>query len=177
MSKTTKQVITIAFFIIVDYILIWLWVKEMDPDPSISIGLLILLPFVSALNLIIALLLYFMKRKYAVHFIINAIITPFLMFYLFNKGISSNLDNTYEEWSFKIADTTFNILREKKIKDFNMSYSNTEGSSTGFLDGKYKETKEGYLLTTDSTKYIIKNNFLFGFRKRGDGIKLTKTEY
>ncbi len=147
----------------------------MNPEPSGSIALLFLLPFTVILNLIIALILYIKKKKYVLYFIMNALISPFLMSYLFKQGISRSLDNTYQEWSFRIADTTFNITREKQDKYFSMTYSNTEGMSVGFLNGNYKSVKDGYLLTTDSNQYIIKNDFLFGFRKKGDSIKLTKT--
>jgi len=92
--------IRIILLTIIDFAIIWLWVKQINPDPSVSIGILILVPLVVILNLIIALILYFMKREFVALFIVNSIISGILMFYLFGKGIDRYQNNRLESWNF-----------------------------------------------------------------------------
>src|SRR5690606_13888258 len=116
--------------------LIWLWVYQIDPDPSISIGILLLVPFVFVLNLIIAGVLFFVKKKdTAKMFLVNSVLSSIIMFYLFGKGIDRHQYKVLEEWTFQKADTTFSLTRWKESNEFSMAYSVNPGSSWGFLDG------------------------------------------
>ena len=159
-----------------DIAIIWLWVKQMNPDPSVSIGVLILVPFVVILNLIIALILYFTKREFASIFLINSIIAGILMSYLFGKGIDRYQNDRLESWKFKLQDTNYKIIHWKLDSTFSMSESNNPGSSTSFLDGKFTTKGNEYYLTTDTTEYIIRDEYFYKFRNSTDSIKLTKIE-
>lgn len=160
----------------IDFVIIWLWVKQMNPDPSVSIGILLLVPFVVVVNLTIALILYFTKRKLAFLFVINSVIAGILMFYLFDKGIDRYQNERLESWKFKLHDTTYVITHWKLENTFSMSESTNPGSSTEFLDGKFAKIENVYYLTTDTTEYIIKNGHFYKFRNPTDSIKLTKIE-
>ncbi|RYF26322.1 MAG: hypothetical protein EOO42_01775 [Flavobacteriales bacterium] len=168
--------IRIILLTVIDFVLIWLWVKQMNPDPSISIGIIILVPFVVILNLVIALILYFTKREFTSLFLVNSIIAGILMFYLFGKGIDRYQNERLESWKFKLQNTTYVITHWKLENAFSMSESNNLGSSTGFLDGKLIKKKNEYCLTTDTTEFVIKNGYLYKFRNESDSIKLTKIE-
>ena len=168
--------IRIILLTIIDFAIIWLWVKQMNPDPSVSIGILILVPFVVILNLIIALILYFMKREFVALFIVNSIISGIIMFYLFDKGIDRYQNNRLESWNFKLKDETYTITHWKLENTFSMSESNSPGSSAYFLEGKFIRKGDEYYLTTDSTEFIIKKGYLYKFRNKSDSIKLTKIE-
>lgn len=161
---------------ILDFVIIWFWVRQQDPDPSVSIGILIVVPLAIIINLIIAAVLFAVKRQYAKAFLINSIISAIIMYYLFIAGIDRHQQLRYDGWNFKIKDTTFNILHSKLDNTFSMSYSTNPGSSSSFIDGKFISKNNMYLLTTDTTNFIIKNNFFFGFRG-SDSIKLTKVDY
>jgi hypothetical protein len=139
--------------------------KQINPHPSMSIGLLIVVPFAVVLNLVIALILYFTKRELAPLFIINSVITGILIFYLFEKGINRYQNERLESWKFKLQDTTYVITHWKLEKTFSMSESTNQGSSTGFLEGKIIKSSNQYYLTTDSTEYIIKNEYFYKFKK------------
>ncbi len=168
--------IRIILLTTIDFAIIWLWVKQMNPDPSISIGILILVPLVVILNLIIALILYFMKRKFVALFLVNSIISGILMSYLFGKGIDRHQNNRLESWNFKLKDETYTITHWKLENTFSMSESSSPGSSTYFLEGKFIKKGNEYYLTTDSTEFIIKNGYLYKFRNENDSIKLTTIE-
>lgn len=147
----------------------------MDPDPSASIVILGLVPFVFVVNLIIAGIFYaFKKKDYARLFLINAALASIIMTYLFQKGIDRYQNNRLESWEFAKADTLYSITRWKETSDFDMSYSINPGTSTEFLSGKYTVINNGFVLTAGSTKYLIKGDYLFGFRRAQDAIKIKK---
>ena len=169
-----KLWIQLFILTILDFIIIWFGVG--DPDPSVSIGIIIVVPFVIIVNLILAGLFYTFKRQYSKAFLINSIISAIIMYNLFIAGIGRHQRMLYEGWSFKIKDTTFNITHSKLDSTFSITYSTNPGSSSGFIGGLFIDKTSFYLLTTDTTKFIIKNNLLFGFPKH-DSIELTKDDY
>ena len=164
------------FLTIIDFFIIWFWVKSNDPDPSISIALVILIPAVIIINLCIALIFYFTKREYSKVFIINSFIAAFLMYYLFINGIQRRQELRYESWRFVKNDTVFKITHFKLENTFSISENTNLGSSTSFLDGKFSRKDDKFYLITDSTEYRIQNEYLYGFRNSTDSIKLTKIE-
>jgi hypothetical protein len=168
--------VKIIFLTILDYILIWFWVKSIDPDPSVSIGVIILVPFVFIVNISIALILHLRKNPNSKLFGINSVISAILMFYIFSAGISRHHRQRYESWTFGTKDTLFEITFSKLDSTFFISYRLDPSSSSGLLDGKFINTGSEIKLLTDSTEYIIRDNYLYGFNKYKTPIKLTKTE-
>ncbi|MBF6640279.1 hypothetical protein IVB69_02175 [Flavobacterium sp. J49] len=171
-----KLITKILFLTIIDFIVIWSWVKEIDPEPSVSIAIFVVVPVVIIINLLIALVLYFTKKEYSKVFVINSLVSAVIMYFLFLNGIDRHQNLRYESWEFNIKDTIFNITHSKLDNTFSISESTNQGSSTGFLDGKFSRKGNEYYLTTDSTKYRIRNDYFFGFRNSTDCIKLTKIE-
>jgi membrane protein YdbS with pleckstrin-like domain len=159
---------------ILDFIIIWFWVGE--PAPSVSIGIIIVVPLVIIINLILAGLFYAIKRQYSKAFLINSIISAIIMYNLFIAGIGRHQRVRYEGWNFKIKDTTFKILHSKLDSTFSMTYSLHSGSAWSFIEGRFITKTNYYLLTTDTSKFIIKNNFFYGF-KGIDSVKLTIVDY
>jgi membrane protein YdbS with pleckstrin-like domain len=171
-----KLFIKLFLLTIIDYIIIWFWVKENDPDPSVSIALIIVIPATILINLGIALVLYFIKKEYSKVFVINSFISAIIMCFLFINGIERHQNLRYESWNFKIQDTVFIITHFKLENTFNISESTNPGSSTSFIEGKFSRKENEIYLTTDSTKYRIRNEYLYGFRNSTDSIKLIKIE-
>ena len=171
-----KLFIKILLLTIIDFIVIWFWVKENDPDPSVSIAIILVVPAVIIINLAIALFLYFIKREYSKVFIINSLVSAIIMYFLFLNGIDRHQNLRYGSWKFNIKDTIFQITHFKLEKTFSISESTNPGSSTSFLDGKFSRKDDEIYLTTDTTKYKMKNEYLYGFRNSKDSIKLTKIE-
>ena len=171
-----KLFIKLFLLTIIDFIIIWFWVKSNDPDPSVSIALVIIIPVVIIINLLIALIFYFAKREHSKLFVINSFISAGLMYFLFINGIERHQESRYESWKFVENDTVFVITHFKLENTFSISESKNPGSSTSFLDGKFSRIKDGFYLTTDSTEYRIKKEYLYGFRNSTDSIKLTKVK-
>ena len=176
LQKQMKLYLKILLLIIIDFIIIWFWVKEIDPEPSVSIAIVIVVPLVIVLNLLIALVLYFVKREYTKIFVINSFVSAIIMYYLFLNGIERHQNLRYESWKFNNKDTIFAIIHSKLDNTFSMTESTNQGSSTEFLEGKFSEKGNEYYLTTDSTEYRIRNGYLYGFKHATDCIKLTKIE-
>ncbi len=175
-KRQMKLFIKIFLLTIIDFIIIWFWVKKNDPDPSVSIALVIIVPVAIIINLAIALILYFFKKEYAKVFVINSLVSAFIMYFLFLNGIERHQNLRYESWKFNIKDTIFAIIHSKLDSTFSMTESTNQGSTTEFLEGNFRIKGNEYYLTTDSTKYKIQNEYLYGFRNSTDSIKLTKIE-
>jgi membrane protein YdbS with pleckstrin-like domain len=86
-KRQMKLFIKILLLTIIDFIVIWFWVKENDPDPSVSIAIILVVPAVIIINLAIALVLYFTKREYSKVFVINALVSAIVMYFLFLNRI------------------------------------------------------------------------------------------
>jgi len=168
------KILGLAF---IDFGLIWLWVYQMDPNPSVTIGIILLVPFVFVLNLIIAGVLFYAKKKeYARIFLINSVTASILVFYLFVKGIDRHQNKRLEQWTFQKADTTFSLTRWKETNEFSMTYSLNPGSSWGFLDGHCVNENGIWIFNADSLIMKIDNENLIGFRNETDSIIMKKVE-
>ncbi|MFA7445983.1 MAG: hypothetical protein WCY89_08555 [Flavobacteriaceae bacterium] len=173
-----KSLVKILVLAIIDFILIWFWVDTMNPDPSISIALIILVPMAFILNILIALILYFLKKKeYSFLFLINSVISSVLIFIIFNKGIENHQNKLLESWTFQKNDTIFMLTRWKLSDSFSMSYSLNPGSSWSYWEGQCvqdNESNQWILSVSDSVKLKISDDYLIGFRKETDTIKMSK---
>lgn len=172
-----KNWIKILLLAIVDFVIIWWFVGKMDNDPSSFIAIIILVPLAVGINLIIALILYFIKKEYSKLFLINSLISAVFMFFIFDESINRNLWATYDSWTFKRYARTYQISLYKPDTTFSITYSVSPSSSTGVLYGKYFQSKEGIILSSDSADYTIKNNHLYGFFYKNDSIELKKVNY
>ena len=170
-----KKTFSIIGITIIDFVLIWLWVYQIDPEPSISIAIIFLVPLVFGVNLIISGILYFFnKTEYSKLFLINSVIASILMYYLFGKGIDRHQNKILESWKFTKVDTTFSLIRWKNSNSFSLTYSLYAGSSSGFMDGDCELKNDEWILSTDSLEMKISDNKLIGFRTPNDTILMKK---
>lgn len=176
----------ILLLTIIDVVLIGLWVYKLDPDPSVSLGIILVVPFVFIINLVIAGFLFLLKKENALLFITNAFISSFLMYFLFNAGIAIHQNQLYETWEFQKSDTTFQIDIMKSDSSFYISYSLNSSSSNGYSEGKCYRTDNALILSvdttqtwrlySDTTKMKIVGNRLFGFRE-ATPIEMKRTNF
>ena len=164
----------ILILTILDFIIISIIFKQGDPDPSVSIGILLVVPAAIIINLIIAAILFVIKRQFVKAFLINSIIAGVIIYYLFTNAIDQHQARHYDAWQFIQSDTTFELLLSKQDTTFYMTYSTNPGSSTSFISGHFIRNNDNYNLTNDSIRMMIRNEFLYRFRNKSDSIKLTK---
>src|SRR6185295_11505619 len=173
--------IRLLLLTVADYAIIWLLIRLQDPDPSVSIAILMLVPFVIIVNLIIAGILFrkqsTSKRQYAKLFLINSFISAVLMYMLFAQGISRHMRQRYTSWKFQLNDTTYTIDFYKPDTTFSISYSTHPGSSSGFIYGHVQYTDSQYLLSNDTIKLLIRNNRLSGFRSNVESLELKPIDH
>jgi hypothetical protein len=167
-----KFLTKILLLVIIDFCIIWFWVRTMNLDPSASIGINLLIPFVIVINLTIAGILFFFKKQYSKFFLINAGISAFIINFLFSAEISRHQRAGLESWEFKYNNRIYEIVHWKSEGTFSMSEQLDPGASLQFLEGKFIESNKEYYLTTDSTKYVIRKNILYGFGNGSKGIAL-----
>jgi len=171
-----KFLAQILLLTVIDFCIIAIWVRTMDLDPSVSIFILVLIPFVIVVNLLIAGVLYYMRKQYSKLFLINTVISAVIMNYLFGEGIRKHQADRLESWEFTHSDKKYQITHLKSEAEFSMSEQLDPGSSIVFLEGRFMEANNEVYLTTDSTRYVIRNEVLYGFGNGSKGFALKKID-
>ena len=112
-----KHIVTLSILLIVDIIIISSAILYYQPDNSISIALLFIISKIFLANLIIAGILYFIKKYYAIFFIINAFLSPCLLYFLFVQYIEISYRNSIDSWEFFIDNIKYTILYSNIMRD------------------------------------------------------------
>lgn len=168
-----RTFLKLCALILIDYILIWYFIYSADPDPSSSLLVIIYVPFVVLINLIVCIILAVKKKNDINIFFLNAIISGFLMYYIYSAGIDRHQNRMYEAWSFQREDTTFNITLTKADQSFDIFYSVHPGSSLGYLFGHCITRDNAKILLSDSLELMIRDGHLHGWHHSNDSILLT----
>ena len=93
-----KTLFKLIGILIIGIILTDLLVKIIDPKPKEASFVLILIAFVFILNLAIAGVLFFAKKKeYGKIFLINSILSTIIMFYIYGKRIDRYIEKQKKE--------------------------------------------------------------------------------
>jgi len=164
-TGSLRYIFQLFILAIVDFIVIRFWLLRIDPDPSVSIGIIFLVPSVFIVNVIISIIVAFIKKEFASLFVINSVIASILVYVLFLQGIDRHQKKRYETWQFSLIDTTFEIRLNKIDTTFNVYYKTTNSYSVGFMEGKYTIKHNEYYLVSDSAQLKISNETLYGFRR------------
>ncbi len=177
MNSKTKLKYGIGILIL-EIILLGFWIYEMKPDPSVSIGIVLILPILFGINLIIGLLLYFLKKPLSKLFFANSLICPLIFYAFWSLWFMNYHDRISERYSFEIENRNFKVSLSKTSDYFSISDMTNQrnGSTTGLFFGKYERKGDSIKLTDGETKMYIVENKLIGFPEKPDEIKLNKTE-
>lgn len=174
MNPSSRKIIKAASALLVaDILIIWLWAVNSDLPPGSAMAIYIVVPFAFLINMIIGILLFFIKRIYSPVFFINCIVASVITYWFFTLEMRRQYKRHFDIWSFNLKDTTFSITKWNKQNEFDISYSESPGFSTSFLEGKCEQKKDTLLLTTDSTKMYILDHKLHNFRTSEKPITLT----
>lgn len=132
----------------------------------------IVVPLALIINIIIGVILFFIKRVYSPLFFINCIVASVITYWIFTLEMSNQYREHFDNWSFNLKDTTFRITKWNQYNEFSISYSEGSRSSISFLDGKCEQKKDTLLLIADSIRMFIHNDKLHNFRKSKNPIAL-----
>jgi hypothetical protein len=171
-----KIAIKLVLILLIDILLINYFIQLIHPEPSSSLLIIVYIPAIIIINIIICAVLARFKNDNAKYLLMNAIVSGILFFYIFNHNIDQYQKERLESWTFRIEDTTFILTHWKLEHTFTLGYSLHPGSSKGYIDGNVIISNSDYILTTDTTTYFIKNNYLINFRQSDTSILITKVE-
>lgn len=164
--------------LIIEIILLGYWTYQMEPDPSVSLGIIIIVPFLFVLNIIIGVVLFLFKSKLSNLFFINSIICPLLFFGIWNLWFLNYHDRISERFNFVVGEKNYEISLSKKSDYFSISNitNQTNGSTTGLYFGKYEKIADSIKLSDGEIKMYIVEKGLIGFPEKPNEIKLIKSE-
>jgi hypothetical protein len=168
-----KKIIIVGILII-EIILIRNWIYEIiKPDPSVSIGLILFVPMLIGINLILALILYFIKKPYSKLFAFNAVFCS-IIFYLFWNGWYDGYAERYNTvYKFSINDIVYELSIGKNDEYFYLCDENNNGR---VYVGKYERKGDSLILKDNKAEMYVIENKLYGFPEKTTEIDLSKTE-
>ncbi|QJP35403.1 hypothetical protein F0365_13845 [Nonlabens sp. Ci31] len=172
MNSKTKIKYGIGILIL-EIILLGLWIYAMKPDPSVSIGIILIVPILFGINLIIGLILYFLKRPLSNFFFANSIICPLIFYAFWSLWFMNYHERNNTEYKFSVNDIVYELSIGKNNEYFYLCDENNNGR---VYVGKYEKKGDSLILKdSEAEMYIIKNK-LFEFPEKRTEIDLIKTE-
>ncbi|WP_405567140.1 hypothetical protein [Polaribacter sp. Asnod6-C07] len=164
--------------LILEIILLGLWIYELKPDPSISIGIVLIIPILFGINLILGIIFYLLKKPLSKIFFVNSIVCPLIFYAFWNLWFMNWAERNYEEYSFGIDNRKLEVSLSKTSDYFSISDNTNQknGTTTGLYFGKYERIGDSIKLTDGKYKMFIFENKLIGFPKSLNEIKLKKAE-
>ena len=172
MKSNTKLKYGIGILIL-EIILLGLWIYEMKPDPSISIGIVLIVPILFGINLIIGLILYFLKKPLAKIFLSNSIICPLIFYAFWSLWFMNYHERNNTEYKFSINEIVYELSIGKNTEYFYLCDENNNGR---VYVGKYEIKGDSLILKDSEFKMYIIENKLFEFPENRTEINLIKTE-
>ncbi|MFV8360062.1 hypothetical protein [Flavobacterium sp. LS1P3] len=173
MISKKKIIIYSIGFLILETLFLGLFIYNMKPDPSVSIALVLIIPFLFILNIIVATVLYFFKKEIAKLFFVNSIISPIIFYALWSLWFLDYQERNNKEYYFKIENKNFEISLSKTSDYFLISDSENIGRVYG---GKYETKFDSIILVDGKIKMAIINNKLIGFPESSKEIKLSENK-
>lgn len=172
-----KKVLLIGLAIVgVETLVFALLVFGGKPDPSVSIGLVLIIPFLFGLNIFFGLLYYLRKSKQiAAVVLVNSVISPMIFYFIWTFWYSGFSDRNYSRYSFGIESNRFEILLSKKSNDFSIAdiTNQSNGTITELYYGKYQVKGDSILMMSfDYKMFILNNEELFNFPGDSSAISL-----
>ena len=143
----------------------WSWVEYVKPDVSVTIYLIYMIPLIFLANLIIASIVYFIKKYYVPFFMLNAFLSSILLYFFFVLYSEIEFRKNNNCWNFNIDDTNYEISYGSLYNKYWAGIILGEGSYQGCDIGTVKEKNDTiYFLSNDSTQYYIYKDYLYNFK-------------
>lgn len=172
MNSKTKIKYGIGLLIL-EIVLLGLWIYAMKPDPSISIGIILIVPILFGLNLIIGLILYFLKKPLSKIFLANSILCPLIFYAFWSLWFMNYHERNNTEYKFVLNDIIYELSIGKNNEYFYLCDENNEGR---VYVGKYEKKGDSLILKDSEYEMYVINNKLFEFPEKRTEINLVKRE-
>jgi hypothetical protein len=163
--KTIKNAMIMLIIIIIDILIIYYWILYINPDSSLGIVAVFQIGIVFLVNIIIAIIIYFVKKYYTLFFIANAFISTIIVSFLFYLITERNMKTPEDNWIFYINNKEYNInykfIRKRAL------YFITTRDSMKLLNNDsgvvYIRNDTVYFMSVDSCQYYIYGDTLYNF--------------
>lgn len=167
--KNRQKMIIPLIIVLMDLALIY-WIFDSRIYGSVSLGLIYLMPIVAIFNLLIGLITFSLKIKYAFLFFVNIIVAPIVMVVVSYLATMYYLKYDLESKLFILNEESYYLDFDNKNSQYYI-YSNLTGDTIN--RGTFiKFSKDTVQLEKGS--YIV-NDSLYNFPKLGLKIKLDST--
>ena len=163
-----KNSIILLTFIIIDIIAIGGWILYFEPSDDMTIALIFIIPALFLANLVLAGIIYFVKKYYTPFFVLNAFISSVLIFYFWGWYIKVETIRNWEEWDFHIGDMQYYILFAKNYEEhlYGVYYRPDSHSSWGDDRGTFEIKNDTvFFNSVDSASYYIYRDTLYNFKE------------
>ena len=179
-----KNIILIIPLVIVDILIIKYLIYGHYPlTPSHAMYVILWWFYSFIINLIIACIVYFIKKYYTRFFVFNIFIFAVIAVLMFNIEVNKYMKERLDTWEFNVdgirydigyssnnADSTFDSIYRIHIKERDVEYSYKKGMGRGVVHLKNDTV---YFLSIDSCQYYIYGDTLYNFEGI-DRIKVKK---
>ena len=175
--KLKGIIITGLIIVVLETSVFGLWIYSAKPTPDISIALILILPLIFGANIVVGLILYFVKKRQTANIVFaNSFVGPVIFYFLWSIWFIDRKDRNYTEYSFEIEKNRFEVSLSKTSDSFSISdiTNQKNGSTTGLFFGEYQVNGDTVILTDGQTKMQIINNKLLGFPHSRTQIELTR---
>jgi hypothetical protein len=149
------------------------------PDPSVSIGIVIIAPFLFLVNVVLGLFFYFRKStRIAVVIFINAIVAPVIFNFMWIFWYDGYSDRMYSQYLFAVGRDKFKILLSKDSKCFSIAEITDQqnGTSTNLYYGDYQVKGDTIVLVGVSNSMLIVDQMLYNFPRDSAAIRLIQPD-
>ncbi|WP_298507225.1 hypothetical protein [uncultured Maribacter sp.] len=177
MTKSeTKLLVGIEVLILlIDIFLMKYWVSMIKPDPFMSIGVESYRLEIFGINILIGIIVFFIRKRLSILFFINTIICYWIFSFFWNIWIE-NHPYSSTEYSFQIENRKFVLGIDKNPDTFGIDEIISESKDSLITIGMHEKVGDSLKLTNMQETMYFHNNKLSGFSISSKAIEMNKIE-
>ena len=177
MTKSeTKLLVGIGVLILlIDIFLMKYWVSTIKPDPFMSIGVKSYRLEIFGINILIGIIVFFIRKRLSILFFINTIICYWIFSFFWNSWIE-NHPYSSTEYSFQIKNRKFVLGIDNNPDHFGIDEIISESKDSLITIGMHEKMGDSLKLTSMQETMFFYKNQLIGFSTNPDAIELNKIE-
>ncbi|WP_428742162.1 hypothetical protein [Tenacibaculum sp.] len=170
----TKLLLGVGILILlIDIFLMEYWVSIIKPYPSMSIGLESHRIEIFGVNILIGVIVFFIRKRLSILFFINSIICYWIFSFFWNLWIENHPYST-TEYTFQIENRHFKLGIDKNPDHFSIDEIISESKDSLITIGMYEKEGDSLKLTNMQETMYFYTDYLIGFSINSTKIELKK---
>ncbi len=168
--------IAVGFLILIlDIILMNLWIRNIKPDPFMSNGIENYKLEIFGINILLAIIIFFIRKKFSILFIANTLICYWIFSFFWNSWIE---DNPYSSsvYAFNIENRRLKIKIDKNPDIFRIVEEISGSEDSLITTGMHEKVGDSIKLTSMHETMYFSNDRLTGFSLNSKEIKVYEIE-